>query len=108
MKSGADLKAWRERMGWSQAQAASALMDIGRRRSQSYEVAGTTIPDSLRTLAMLLEVGRFGDAESEVPISTLLTGIIDRVDAMPKRGRPRARFCKCEECGHITRITDAT
>lgn len=86
-KTGADLVKWREAMGWTQQQAASAMCK-GRRKYQFEETASVIHPTASMMAFCLLEVRQGRSTDS---ISTQeLKGIIERTDALAKpMGRPK-------------------
>jgi DNA-binding transcriptional regulator YiaG len=60
--SGAGLRAWRERMGWSQSRAAAEL-NLPTKTFQNYEQGRTAIPGPVERLAAYIERGPLLAAE---------------------------------------------
>lgn len=91
-----DFKAWRERMAWSQAQAAHVLM-VGVTSVAAYENGRNPIDGHVAHLCQSAEMLRtlnngsfFGNALEVVRAHhAALQARMDEAEKMPGRGRPR-------------------
>jgi transcriptional regulator with XRE-family HTH domain len=85
-----EFKAWRERMGWSQAQTAAAL-EIDLRNIQRREAGEVKIGRETALACIMLEKGQFEKAESNVVYDALFDSFAQAKDAQAvrPRGRPR-------------------
>jgi DNA-binding XRE family transcriptional regulator len=104
---GKDLQAWRERMQWSQRQAAHAL-GVSRAAYQTYENDTVDMPTNVEeSLAWLDLVATHPNLELSLPLAVTFRRYAARMNeanALPSPGRPRKAVPLTEALEHLFEV----